>query len=164
MKKFRKLTKINSIKAYNDSRKQILLGKDDFGKKLYPWDFVEVSCRMEMRTTWMSQIYWNPLDGAYIDAHPGHIAMNCGEWRSREFGSFLRDKSDISHLFYPELEKPTLAHTIKKVTYQQFLDWKKSQEGKHDSVRDANIKIRDEARKRFEEEAKQYEQENQEND
>jgi hypothetical protein len=46
MKKFRKLTKINSIKAYNDNRKQILLGKDDFGKKLYPWGFVEVTNRM----------------------------------------------------------------------------------------------------------------------
>jgi hypothetical protein len=155
MKKFRQLLKkANSSKAYNDNRKQILLGKDDFGKKLYPWDFVEVCCRMEMKSSWISQIYWTPLDGAFIDAHPGHIAMNCGEWTSRSLAPFLRDKSDITHIFHPEPETPVISHTIRKVNYKKYLEWRQERDknSNDESVKQANIERREEIKKQLENE------------
>lgn len=155
MKKYRKLlTKATSNKAYNDSRKQILLGYDDFGKKLYPWDFVELTCRMEMKSSWISQIYWNPIDGAFVDSHPGHIAMNCGEWKSRNLAPFLRDKSDITHIFHPEPETPVISHTIKKVRYAEYLKWKEERHknSNDEAVKQANIGRKEEVRKKWEHE------------
>lgn len=155
MKKYRKLiTKENSKKAYNDSRKQIFLGYDDSGKKLYPWDFVQLTCRMEMTSSWISQIYWNPLDGAFVAAHPGHIAMNCGEWTSRSLAPFLRDKSDITHIFHPEPETPVISHTIKKVSYNEYLKWKEERHknSNDEAVKQANIERKEELRKKWEQE------------
>ena len=155
MKKFRKLiSKTTSRKAYNDNRKQIFLGRDDFGKKLYPWDFVQLTCRGEIKSYWISQIYWNPLDGAYVDSHPAHIAMNCGEWKCRELAPFLRDKSDITHMFDFESETTIISHTIKKVTYKEYLEWRKERDknSNDETVKQANIQRREESKKQLEDE------------
>jgi hypothetical protein len=120
------LKKQTSVKAYNKYRK-LFLGYDELKNKLYINDFVKVEAKMEIQTFWISPIYWNPIDGAYIDSHPGHIAMNCGEWTSRSIAPFLRDNPDIS------------AYSIKKVSYNDYELWQKSIEGKYDSVKEANI-------------------------
>ena len=37
---------------------------------------------METSTTWTSRVYWNPLDGAFVDGHPAHVKMGLGMHRS----------------------------------------------------------------------------------
>jgi len=143
------LKKQTSEKAYNKYRK-LFLGYDDLKKKLYIKDFVEVKANMEMQTSWISPIYWNPVDGAYIDSHPGHIAMNCGEWQSRHLAPFLRDKTDISGFLNEETYTP--AYSIRKVSYNDYIEWQKSIEGKYESVKEANIERRAEAQKLLEQE------------
>ena len=150
MKKLKIFKKTTSIRGYQKMRKQVFLGLDDKGKKLYMWDFVKLSNRTELNTSWISQIYWNALDGAFIASHPAHIAMNCGKLSTRELAPFLRDKYDISHLFYPAEKGPILKCGIEKVTYQEYLDWQKSIEGKYDACRDANIERREEVMKQTE--------------
>jgi len=41
---------------------------------------------MEMRTPWKSKVHWNMLDGAFVDAHPGHVKMKLSFHRNlRDF-------------------------------------------------------------------------------
>ena len=59
---------------------------DSFGNKIYLGDTVELSMPWEMKSTWKSPVYWNMLDGAFVDAHPGHIKMGINVHRNlREF-------------------------------------------------------------------------------
>lgn len=138
------------MRRYNKYRKQIFLGLDDKKRKLYVWDFVKLTSRIEMKTPWISQIYWNPLDGAFIDSHPGHIAMNAGRYSTRDLRHFMGEKYDVSHMFRTEEYIPNCS--IEKVSYKDYLDWKKSIEGKYDEVTKANIERENEARKNLEEE------------
>jgi len=72
-----------SIKQY---KKKYKLGKDSFNKILYVGDEVELFNGLEMRNTWKSKIYWNMIDGAFVDAHPGHVKMGLLKFRNlREF-------------------------------------------------------------------------------
>lgn len=59
---------------------------DSFGNRVYPGDTVELFIGIEMRTPWRSEVYWNMLDGAFVDAHPGHRKMGIAHHRSlRDF-------------------------------------------------------------------------------
>lgn len=155
MKKLKVFKKTTSIRSYQKMRKQVFLGLDDKGKKLYVWDFVKLTSRIEVKSPWISQIYWNALDGAFVDSHPGHIAMNRGQHSTRELAPFIRDKYDISHLFYPAEKGPILKCSIEKVTYKEYLEWKKTIEGKYDECRDANIKRHEEAMEKLKQENEQ---------
>lgn len=63
-----------------------VITNDSFGQRIYPGDTVELFMGIEMRTPWKSKVYWNMLDGAFVDAHPGHRKMGLGVHRSlREF-------------------------------------------------------------------------------
>lgn len=146
------LKKTTSIRAYQKMRKQVFLGLDDKGKKVYMGDFVRLSNRQSFKSPYISQIYWNALDGGFVDSHPGAIAMNCGKYSTTELAPFFRDKYDMSKMHFPPLEVFTPKCTIEKVTYKEYLQWQKSIEGKYDECRDANIKMREDAIKRFEQE------------
>jgi hypothetical protein len=86
---------------------------------------------MEMNSSWISRIYWNVLDGAFVDSHPGHKAMGIGGGY-RDLSPFMHpeNKYDISHIFHPELETFTPRYSIKKVTYREYIDWKTKIENK----------------------------------
>ena len=59
---------------------------DSFGNRIYPGDIVELSMPWETKSTWTSQVYWNMLDGAFVNAHPAHIKMEISFHRNlREF-------------------------------------------------------------------------------
>ena len=142
--------KTTSNRIYNKMRKRILLGKDDIGNKLYICDFVKLTSRVNIKSHWCSIIYWNPLNGAYVDSHPAHIAMNCGVNRTRYLSEFLCEKYDISNTMYfeKESERKYIPNcSIQKITYNEFLEWQNSIIGKYDSVLQANIKRREEATK-----------------
>jgi hypothetical protein len=134
------LKKTTSIRAYQKMRKQVFLGLDDKGKKVYMGDFVRLSNRQSFKSPYISQIYWNALDGGFVDSHPAAIAMNCGKYSTTELAPFFRDKHGYNY------------RCIEKVTYKEYLQWQKSIEGKYDECRDANIKMREDAIKRFEQE------------
>ena len=73
MTSFRKWKKQYKEKYY--------LGEDSVGNKLYAADEVELSMPIEIKTPWKSRIHWNPIDGAFVDAHPVHIKMGIGNDR-----------------------------------------------------------------------------------
>ena len=50
-----------------------MICNDSFGNRIYAGDTVELFNGMEMRTAWKSVVHWNMLDGAFVDAHPGHV-------------------------------------------------------------------------------------------
>jgi len=70
MTSFRKWKKQHKEKYY--------LGEDSVGNKLYVADEVELSMPIETKTPWKSRIYWNAIDGTFVDAHPAHIKMGLG--------------------------------------------------------------------------------------
>jgi len=73
MTTFKKFKKQHKLKYY--------LGEDSVGNKLYAADEVEFSMPFVTRTPWKSRIHWNPIDGAFVDAHPAHKQMGSGEDR-----------------------------------------------------------------------------------
>jgi hypothetical protein len=67
-------------------KKLYYICKDDNGKKIYAGDVVEVRIPWETKTSYQSVVYFNMLDGAFIDAHPGHVKMGLSTHRSlRDF-------------------------------------------------------------------------------
>lgn len=152
------LRKATTSKSFNKIKKQVFLGLDDNKRKVYIWDFVKVSNRESIRTPWISQIYWTPLDGAFIDSHPSRIAMNCGDYTTVSLAQFFRDKYDISDFLYPSLDKFTPSKTIEKVTYAEYVEWVKSIGDTYESVKQASIESRDERRRKIKEEEEKNEE------
>jgi hypothetical protein len=135
--------KTTSFRQYNKLRKRILLGKDDFNNKLYIYDFVKLTQRTNIKTPWISQIFWNVIDGAFINSHPAHAAMNGKISSHRDLREFLGEKYDISHLYQINENEPVNYIpncSIEKVSYEEYLEWMQSIEGKYDSLREANSK------------------------
>ena len=63
-----------------------LICNDSFGNRIYPGDVVELFIGIETRTAWKSHVYWNMLDGAFVEAHPAHKAMKLSTHRNlRDF-------------------------------------------------------------------------------
>lgn len=130
-KKLTIFKKTTSIRKIQKVRKQVFLGLDDVKKKLYVWDFVELKIPMEVKSSWISRIYWNPVDGAFVDSHPAHKALGLGNGY-RDLRSFLGEKYDISNFFHDNDGKYIPNTSIKKVSYQDYLDWKKDRKQKED--------------------------------
>ena len=57
-------------------KKRYAICKDCQGKMIYWWDLVEVWNPVETRTPHQSRVYWNMLDGAFIEQHPSHQKNN----------------------------------------------------------------------------------------
>lgn len=65
---------------------KIYICNDSFGQRINAGDLVELRNDMELHTTWTSRVYWNPVDGAFLDGHPSHVKMGLGVHRNlREF-------------------------------------------------------------------------------
>lgn len=63
-----------------------MICNDSFGNRIYAGDTIELFIGIEMRTAWKSKVYWNMLDGAFVDAHPGHVKMKLSVHRNlRDF-------------------------------------------------------------------------------
>lgn len=68
------------------NKKKIYICNDSFGSRINVGDTVELMMGIEMSTSWTSTVYWNMLDGAFVNAHPGHKKMGLGVHRNlREF-------------------------------------------------------------------------------
>ena len=91
--------------------------KDDFNKKLYAGDFVELTASMETKNPWISRIWWNTIDGAFVDAQGSG---------TRELRYFLHDKYNIP-IYNTDntVAEIKISHTIKKVSYSDYIKWKK---------------------------------------
>lgn len=99
-----------SIRQFNKCRKQYPLGKDSKGKQLYPWDYVKIYDPVS-ECTWCSQIYYDHLYGAYIDANAIQIKYNCDQ---------------NYHIFLYEYLKPSQweeGRTVTKITEEDFAVW-----------------------------------------
>jgi hypothetical protein len=122
--------KTTSVRQYNKLRHKIFLCKDDFNKKIYAGDFVEISASMETRTPWISRVWWTAIDGAFVDSHPAHLQMNLGSG-TRDLRYFLQKKYDIP-IYNPDdtISETKISHSLRKVTYGDYVNWKKEQDKK----------------------------------
>lgn len=69
-----------------NKKNKMYICNDSFGSRINVGDSVELLMETEMGTSWVSKVYWNMVDGAFVDAHPGHIKMKLGVHRNlREF-------------------------------------------------------------------------------
>lgn len=73
-------------------KKRYYLCKDDFGNRLYPGDTVEIKLSFGNKYPYQSLIYWNRLDGAFIDASPSSKLFNNGNDVHRSLRSVLKQK------------------------------------------------------------------------
>lgn len=70
----------NAQRVY-EYKKQYIITKDDNGIDIHVGDTVELHDPMETKNSYQSVIYWNMLDGAFVDSHPAHKSMNLNEHR-----------------------------------------------------------------------------------
>jgi hypothetical protein len=71
-------------------KNRYFITKDDFSNKIYAGDVVELYMPFETKTTWQSEVYYNPLDGAFVDAHPAHVQMGLSKYR--KLSNFLNQE------------------------------------------------------------------------
>ena len=57
-------------------------------------DTVEVQIKWETGTSHTSIVYWNMLDGAFIDSHPVHIQMH-GSVTHRNLSNYLQNNLEV---------------------------------------------------------------------
>lgn len=69
-----------------------LICKDCFGEDIRVGDTVELFVGFETKTSWVSKVYWNMLDGAYVESHPAHIKMGIGGGRRLSYFINAEDK------------------------------------------------------------------------
>ena len=81
-------------------KKKYYLCKDDFGNKLYPGDTVEILLSIGNKHPYQSKIYWNMVDGAFIDASPTTIFVNDG----RKTHSSLRSVLNQEPFYYNQYD------------------------------------------------------------
>lgn len=94
-------------------KKKYFISKDDFDKMIYLGDTVEVWSPGETKA-YKSVVYWNRLDGAFIDGHPGHIKMGLSKHRSLS-GFFIRNNPPVPIYGYDNDEVTWCQGYVKKI-------------------------------------------------
>jgi hypothetical protein len=86
---------------------KIVICQDDNGNDIFRGDTVEVLIPWETSTPHKSIVYWNPLDGAYIESHPAHLKMNMGS-KHRKLRDYLGQSENKGVPIYdhPDDEEP----------------------------------------------------------
>ncbi len=89
------------------SKKKTLICQDDNGNDIFHGDTVEVLIPWETSTSHQSAVYFNPLDGAFIDSHPAHIKMKMGS-NHRRLRDYLNQSEGKGLPIYehPDDEEP----------------------------------------------------------
>lgn len=73
-------------------KKKYYLCKDDFGNKLYPGDTVEILLSMGNKHPYQSKIYWNMVDGAFVECSPVSKIFEKGRVTHNPLRSVLKQK------------------------------------------------------------------------
>ncbi len=79
------------------------------GKTIYAGDTVEVLLPWETHTPHQSKVFWNALDGAFINSHPAHNFLNDGKSKHRSLRDYMfqKDQPGVPMYDHPEDEKPS---------------------------------------------------------
>ena len=88
---------------------KLYICNNSFGSRINVGDTVELFMGVEMSTPWTSKVYWNMLNGAFVDAHPGHVKMKLAF--HRRLGEFI-NQDDIET--YNENDEPVILKTYCK--------------------------------------------------
>ena len=111
--------KFKTRKQFNKWRHRLPLIKDSNNNRLYPFDYVRMILPMEVKSAWCSQIYWNPLSGAYVESHPTHKILDKNPNKTRSFDNIVG---------WMHWDNPIFKATVTKITYKEYLEWKQIQE------------------------------------
>ncbi len=60
---------------------------DDTGKEIFAGDIVRIQDKNETRAPYISEVYFNPSDGTFVDGHPSHLKAGAG-LRYRELSGY----------------------------------------------------------------------------
>jgi hypothetical protein len=74
-------------------KKRYAICEDDNGKMIYAGDTVELWIPMETKNPHQSIVYFNMLDGAYVESSPAHDFMNNGKRGYRKLSGYLNQKA-----------------------------------------------------------------------
>lgn len=85
-------------------KKRYAICEDDNGKMIYVGDTVEVWSPMETNKPHQSKVYFNMLDGTYIEDSPSHDFLNNGKRGYRGLRDYLNQKEIPIH--YYGVEEP----------------------------------------------------------
>lgn len=89
-------------------KKKYAICKDDNGKIIYRGDIVQLWSPMETSKPHVSRVYFNMLDGAYVEDTPAHSFMNKGEKSMRSLRGYLNQEPIPIHTWgieEPEFQK-----------------------------------------------------------
>jgi hypothetical protein len=112
---------MSSQKAYNKWRHQFPLALDVHGKQIYPGDFLKISIEFEA-TPFCSEVHWDYLNGAYIQRHPAHKAIDnltIDEFSVRPLSTILNYQA----IHLEEKDKDVLGAFVEKITYSEYFKW-----------------------------------------
>ena len=68
-----------TIKQY---KKKYYICKDDNGKMIYAGDTVELCHPLEIKSSYQSKVYWNRVDGAFVNPHPTHVKIGITSYKT----------------------------------------------------------------------------------
>ena len=80
-------------------KKKFFICLDNNGKKVYKDDSVELHLPHETKSAYQSIVYWNMIDGAFVDSHPVHVNINRANYQRglrdylNEYSICVKDKS-----------------------------------------------------------------------
>ena len=81
-------TSFTSYRHRNKCQKQYILGKDNNNKTIYIWDFVKILDPI-YGYEWCSVVYFVPVYGAYIVAHPDEEKQSDGSSYTQPLSNYI---------------------------------------------------------------------------
>jgi hypothetical protein len=86
-----------SVRKYKKAikKQRCYICRDDYGRKIFVGDTLELQISHETRTSYKSEVYFNMIDGAFVDAHPAHIKMGLSTGH-RNLRDYLRPDVEFS--------------------------------------------------------------------
>lgn len=104
-------------KNLKEYKKRNFICYDDNGKKIYSGDIVELHNPLETRNSYQSVVYWNMLDGAFVEGHPSHKSLN---GKNRSLTDYLGRQDRSCWEYHDDGREEWVVKTTKCVKIKSF--------------------------------------------
>lgn len=100
-------------------KKRYAICEDDNGKMIYVGDTVEVWNPIETNKPHQSEVYFNMLDGAYVEAAPVHDFLYGGKRGYRSLSDYLNQETIPIHIYGVEEPEYKKGYCIKVKSFYE---------------------------------------------